>query len=80
MRHLLLLIPLALVACTPDPIEACVEAHKRRAFSDCERIWAEKNDSCDGRKKERIVVQLEPDWRERCMDAAGGKRLTNQHQ
>ena len=73
MRTLLLLIPLALVGCKPDPIEACVEAHKKK-----ERLLACRdkdtgNDVCTSEGWQTIVTIWEPGWRKKCMRAAAGK-------
>jgi|LakMenEpi03Aug12_release.lakeMendotaPanAssembly.Ray.scaffolds.fasta_scaffold3108586_2 hypothetical protein len=74
MRTLLLLIPLALVGCKPDPIEACVEAEKRLEFFKCDG-YAQKDGGkgCSEDTKKLLATVYEPGWRKKCMRAAAGK-------
>ena len=72
MRTLFLLIPLALIGCNkPDPIEACVEAHKRQICVELELY----DGACKDNKElvEELIAKFEPDWRLKCMKAAAGK-------
>jgi hypothetical protein len=79
MRTLLLLIPLALVGCKPDPIEACVEAERKASRQEldeiCKRLKEETGkDDCSEEKLNKATILLEPDWRKSCMMAAAGKK------
>jgi hypothetical protein len=72
MRTLFLLIPLALIGCNkPDPIEACVEAHKQKLILQ----FHLKDDPETARY---VITQMEPDWRLKCMEAAAGRVSINQ--
>jgi hypothetical protein len=73
MRTLLLLIPLALVGCKPDPIEACVEAEKKLTRLESCRDKDTGRDICNSEEWQLIVTIWEPGWRKKCMRAAAGK-------
>jgi hypothetical protein len=73
MRTLFLLIPLALIGCNkPDPIEACVEAHKQKLFAD--PLVRD-----DPETAKYVITQMEPDWRLKCLEAAAGRVSINQN-
>jgi hypothetical protein len=73
MRTLLLLIPLALISCKPDPIEACVEAKKKKHRVEMCREKDTGDDVCTSKTWELLVTLAEPRWRETCMRAAAGE-------
>jgi hypothetical protein len=75
MRIVFLLLPLVLVGCKPDPIEACVEAEKNREILACENIYAEAGEArkCPPSDIKDLITILEPRWRKDCMRAAAGK-------
>ena len=66
MRLLPLAATLALVACKPDPIEACVEAEKN---ADLLRFCRD----CSSNEKKETAIALEPLWRKKCMRQAAGR-------
>jgi hypothetical protein len=72
MRTLLLLIPLALIGCKPDPIEACVEAHKKKLIQEFKLEG-------DAETTKVVVTVSEPNWRLKCMEAASGRATINQN-
>lgn len=73
MRTLFLLIPLVLIGCNkPDPIEACVEAHKQK-------LSADPLFQGDPELIKFLVTQEEPDWRLKCLEAAAGRVNINQN-
>jgi hypothetical protein len=78
MRTLLLLIPLALVGCTPDPIEACVAAEKkaeRQKFDEvCKQLEETGKDRCSEKDWNEVVIAFERHWRKDCMAAAAGRK------
>jgi hypothetical protein len=71
MRLLLIVLALVLVGCKPDPIEACVEAEKKRKMRECERDNGYRR--CSPKTEEALTIDYEPDWRRKCMRAAAGK-------
>jgi hypothetical protein len=71
MRLLLLAATLALVACKPDPIEACVAAEKRSYLRQaCENV---DGTGCSRDLRENLIAINEPSWRKKCMRQAVGK-------
>lgn len=75
MRIVFLLLPLVLVGCKPDPIEACVEAEKNLAILDCENNLGEAGlaRKCPSDYAKSLITIKEPRWRKECMRAAAGK-------
>lgn len=73
MRLLLLAATLALVACKPDPIEACVEAEKKLKRLELCRNKDTGKDVCSNEDWQLIVTIYEPGWRKKCMRAAAGQ-------
>lgn len=73
MKTVFLLLTLVLVGCKPDPIEACVEAHKKKERLQLCRNEDTGKDVCSSEDWELIVTIYEPGWRKKCMRAAAGK-------
>jgi hypothetical protein len=74
MRTLLLLIPLALSACSKsDPIEACVEAEKKLEILKCDNLYRDEGRKCPPEDVKILMTIGEPSWRKKCMMAAVGK-------
>ena len=72
MRLLLIVLVLVLVGCKPDPIEACVEAEKKRERLNMCRDRDTGKDAC-GESWQIFETLSEPRWREKCMRQAAGK-------
>ena len=73
MRIVFILLTLILVGCKPDPIEACVEAEKKRLRLEVCRNKDTGKDTCKSEDWQLIVTIYEPGWRKNCMRAAAGK-------
>jgi len=75
MRAVFLLLPLVLVGCKPDSIEACVEAEKKRTRLQICRNKETGKDECSSETWQTMVTLSEPRWRKEYMRAAAGKEI-----
>lgn len=73
MRAVFLLLPLVLLGCKPDPIEACVQAERKKYLLNLCELIVSQGKECSSDDKEYGITLAEPSWRQKCMRAAAGK-------